>query len=109
MTSSFYFICSIKYQIETKMLEHPSSETGLAMIRSEELDEASGYSHAYLTSVFHDDIEALKRVLKRHFHKVSNRKAPLETFMDSPDKSFDNDIAELNLEDKCNPDKEDLE
>ena len=90
------------------MSEHPP-ETGLAMIHSEDLDEASGYSHVYLTAVYHDDIEELKKVLKRQFHKISNKSAPLEKFMEAPDKSFDNEIAELNLEDKVDPDKEDLE
>lgn len=87
-----------------------TTSSGLAMIHEEDLDEQSGYSHIYLTSVYHDDVNKLKDVLKRQFHKVSQKRIPLETYLQNDDdQSFNDEIEEINLEAAFDPDKEDLE
>lgn len=90
------------------LLPEENKQTGLAMLHEEDLDEESGYSHVYLTAVYHDDVEELKTVLKKQFYKVGQKKIPLEQFMQNEDKSFDHELAELNMEEKEDPDAEDL-
>ncbi len=92
----------------TSKLLPKNEQSGLAMLHEEELDEESGYSHVYLTAVYHDDVAELKSVLKKQFWKVSQKKVPLEEFLKNNDQSFDNEIGELNMEQKEDPDAEDL-
>ena len=50
-----------------------------AMIYEVPLDESSGYTHIYLTSIVHNDVKELRRRLKRQFSLInSNGTVPIE-------------------------------
>lgn len=71
-----------------------------AMIYEVALDESSGYTHIYLTSVVHNDVKELRRRLKRQFSLInSNGTVPIEEYekMENVD-SFEEEIKDINLE-----------
>ena len=71
-----------------------------AMIYEVPLDESSGYTHIYLTSVVHNDVKELRRRLKRQFSLInSNGTVPIEEYekMENID-SFEDEIKDINLE-----------
>ena len=82
---------------------------GVAMLHEEDLDDESGYSHVYLTAVYHDNIPELKNILKKKFFEVSGRgHLSSKDINNAEDKSFDKEIEELDLQEVQNPDEEDL-
>ena len=59
----------------------PSYSKNKAMIYEVALDESSGYTHIYLTSVVHNDVKELRRRLKRQFSLInSNGIVPIEEY-----------------------------
>ena len=84
----------------------PKVSTGEAMIHEEKLDEQSGYSHVYITSVYHDDVKELKTKLKNQFYKISNNDLTEEEYMKKRDPNFENEISDINLEEKEDPEGE---
>ena len=84
----------------------PKVSSGEGMIHEEKLDEQSGYSHVYITSVYHDDVKELKKKLKSQFYKISNSELTEEEYMKKIDPNFENEISEINLEEKEDPENE---
>lgn len=78
----------------------PSYSKNKAMIYEVALDESSGYTHIYLTSVVHNDVKELRRRLQRQFSLInSNGTVPIEEYekMENVD-SFEEEIKDINLE-----------
>jgi hypothetical protein len=84
----------------------PKASSGEGMIHEEKLDEQSGYSYVYITSVYHDDVKELKQKLKSQFYKISNSELTEEEYMKKNDPNFENEISEINLEEKEDPENE---
>lgn len=80
-----------------------------AMILRKKLDEQSGYSHVYLTSVYHNNIPKLQRVLKTEYFNINTTGAiTLQDYLNKPRASFDEEFNDLNLEEVKDKDLEEL-
>lgn len=91
---------------ETTLLEDTKHD---AMIKEEELDGESGYSHVYLTSVYHDDIKQLEEKLKTQFYKINyTGKTTLDEYLKKDVASFKEEFEDLELEEVKDNDAENL-
>lgn len=91
---------------ETALLEESKHD---AMIREDTLDEESGYSHVYLTSVYHDNIKELENILKTEFYRINcTGKTTLDEYLKKEIPSFNEEFNELELEIAKDKDEDDL-
>ncbi len=77
-----------------------------AMLHEERLDAESGYSFVYLTSVYHDNVPELKRLLKTQFHKMAGYDIPLDEYLAGKDRDFEDEFKYLNFEKEEDSDEE---
>ena len=63
-------------------------EKNIAMIYSEKLNDKSSLSFLYLTSVYHENIFELKKIIKNQFEKISENKINFKNYLKVCENSF---------------------
>ena len=85
---------------EGKIVSREFISNDNAIIYEENLDETSGYTSVYMTSVYHDDVNTLKLKLKEHYSQINNiGKINNENYQQLENiDEFEKDIKDINLE-----------